>query len=178
MPHPETQELLWFRPDPRAILPLDGFHVSQSLKKTLKKADITITTDRNFAMVMQHCAERETEGTWINEEFFEAYTALHAEGNAHSLEVWHETKLVGGVYGVCLGGAFFAESMFHRRTDASKVALYHLTRKLSAMGFDLLEVQFMTPHLKSLGAIEIPGDDYLERLKKAIRKKTKGTWKS
>ncbi len=127
---------------------------------------------------MQCCAERDEEGTWINDEFFGAYTALHAEGNAHSLEVWHGNDLVGGVYGVCIGGAFFAESMFHRRTDASKIALYHLTQKLTGMEFELLEVQFLTPHLKSLGAIEIPSDDYLARLKKALRKKPKGSWKS
>ncbi len=177
MPHPETQEVLWFRPDPRAILPLDGFHVSQSLKKTLKKVDLTISTDRAFATVMQRCSEREGEGTWINDEFLAAYTALHQEGNAHSLEVWHGKTLVGGVYGVCLGGAFFAESMFHRETDASKVALYHLTEKLKAMNFDLLETQFMTPHLKSLGAVEISGDEYIKRLKRALKKKTVGSWK-
>lgn len=174
MPHPKTQEVLWYRPDPRAILPLDGFHVSKSLQRRLCKNSFRATFDTDFSEVMQHCADREE--TWINEEFHLAYNALHKEGNAHSVEVWFDDKLAGGVYGVSLGGAFFAESMFHLVTDASKAALYFLTQKLKAMGYELLEVQFLTDHLESLGAAEIPSAEYLQRLKLALKKKTIGTW--
>lgn len=174
MPHPETQELEWFRPDPRAILPLDGFHVSHSLRKRLNKNEFTATYDQDFRGVMERCAAREE--TWINNEFLTAYTALHEEGGAHSVEVWKKGAWAGGVYGVSLGGAFFAESKFHTQTDGSKAALYFLTEKLKAMGYELLEVQFLTPHLKSLGVIEIPGAEYDARLAHALKKKIKARW--
>ncbi len=169
MPHSETEVIEWYRPDPRAILPLNGFHVSKSLKKTLHKNEFTVTRDTAFKEVMLGCAERES--TWINDEFLSAYTYLFELGATHSVEVWKENKLVGGVYGLALGRAFFAESKFHRETDASKVALYHLTEHLKKQGFKLLEVQFLTDHLKTLGAIEIPDSKYQKLLRDAIQSK-------
>lgn len=169
MPDPQTQEIRWYFPDPRAIIPLSGFHASRSLRRTLRQADFTITIDQAFTAVMEGCADR--DDTWINAEFKRAYGFLHERGIGHSLEVWKSETLVGGVYGLALGGAFFAESMFHRVTDASKIALYHLVQHLRTCGFSLLEVQFLTPHLASLGAIEIPGDDYLVQLQVALGEK-------
>jgi len=166
MPDPDTDEILWFRPDPRAVIPLDAFHCSRSLKQTLNSGKYRITHDTAFKEVMVCCSQR--ENTWINEEILEAYTALFHEGSAHSIEVWQENDLVGGVYGVTLGGAFFAESKFHFETDASKVALYHLVERLKRQGFKLLEVQFITDHLKSLGAIEINDREYQSQLRDAI----------
>jgi leucyl/phenylalanyl-tRNA--protein transferase len=171
MPDPETGKLLWFNPDPRAVIPLDGFHVSHSLKRRLHKGDFKVTFDTAFIDVMRACADREE--TWITEEFVEAYTALHRMGKAHSVEVWEGKELVGGAYGVSIGGAFFAESKFHRARDASKVALYYLVERLKMRGFVLLEVQFLTPHLATLGAIEIPAIEYEKKLRAALRKKAK-----
>lgn len=166
MPHPETGEILWFRPDPRAILPLDGFHCSRSLARTLRRGDYHVTFDTAFREVMLACADR--DDTWITPEFVHGYCGLHSEDSAHSVEVWREDSLVGGVYGVSLGGAFFAESMFHRETDMSKVALYHLVQHLKEKGFTLLEVQFLTEHLTSLGAIEVTDDKYQSLLARAL----------
>jgi leucyl/phenylalanyl-tRNA--protein transferase len=157
--------IAWFCPDPRAILPLDGFHVSRSLRRSAKRYEVTF--DRAFRQVMLRCADRE-EGTWITPEFLEVYTELHRRGKGHSAEAWRDGRLVGGVYGVALGGAFMAESMFHSETDAGKVALWKLVEWLRARGFRLLDVQFYTPHLGSLGAIEIPARDYLARLEAAL----------
>ena len=158
----ETGDILWFRPDPRAILPLDGFHVSRSLRRILTRKTFSITYDKAFSRVMQLCAKRQT--TWINEEMRIAYEALHAIGHARSLEVWAGEELVGGVYGVHFGSVFFAESMFYRQANASKVALYHLVYHLRQQGFTLLECQFMTTHLQSLGATEISESEYIEKL--------------
>ena len=176
MPHPETDEILWFTPDPRAVFPLDGFHVSRSLRRRLRQP-FTVTIDRCFERITAGCAARAE--TWLIPAMREAYQNLHRIGHAHSIEVWapnNETKghdhpltLAGGLYGVAIGGAFFAESMFHTETDASKIALYHLTKHLKARGFALLEVQFLTPHLKSLGAVEIPLSTYLKILAPAVR---------
>jgi len=160
-------EVLWFRPDPRAIIPLDGFHVSRSLAKTIKRATFDISVDTDFEGVMRGCADR-PEGTWISERFVEVYAALHRAGAAHSVEAWRAGRLVGGTYGVALGGAFMAESMFHRETDASKVALAALCSRLRQRGFTLLDVQYVTPHLESLGAVEIPRQDYERRLEHAL----------
>jgi leucyl/phenylalanyl-tRNA--protein transferase len=164
---PDTGETNWYRPDPRAILPLDGFHCSRTLARRLKNEEWEITRDKAFAQVMQECADR-TEGSWISEEFIDAYTALQQIHRAHSVEVWRRGKLVGGVYGVAIGAGFFAESMFHRVTDASKVALYHLVARLHECGYTLLETQFLTPHLESLGAVEISDAEYEKRLKQAL----------
>lgn len=166
MPHPDTGEILWFNPDPRAIIPLDGFHVSKSLARTLRKGTYTTTINTAFREVMRGCASRDE--TWITDEFIDVYGAMHDLGLAHSVEVWHDRHLVGGTYGVSLGGAFFAESMFHSEKDASKVALHRLVEHMKSRGMTLLEVQFLTPHLKSLGAVEIRKDVYLKLLAQAL----------
>jgi leucyl/phenylalanyl-tRNA--protein transferase len=162
-----TAEILWFRPDPRAVIPLDGFHVSRSLARTLRRAAFDVRVDTDFEGVIRGCADR-PEGTWISERFVEVYGALHRAGKAHSVEAWREGRLAGGVYGLALGGAFMAESMFHRETDASKVALAALTSRLRERGFILLDVQYVTPHLESLGAIEITRREYERRLERAL----------
>jgi leucyl/phenylalanyl-tRNA--protein transferase len=167
MPHPETEEIEWYRPNPRAILPLDKFHCSRSLSKTLRQKVFSFSLNKSFCEVMELCSDRPE--TWINQEFKTAYQKLFDLGYAHSVEVWKDSILVGGVYGVQVGGAFFAESMFSKQTDASKTALYHLTQHLLKQQFTLLEVQFLTPHLKSLGAIEIPDSTYEKLLKEAIQ---------
>jgi len=160
-------EVLWFRPDPRAVIPLDGFHVSRSLARTLRRGRLEVRVDTAFETVMRGCADR-PEGSWISERFVEVYGALHRAGKAHSLEAWRDRRLVGGVYGLALGGAFMAESMFHRETDASKVALAALVGRLSERGFTVLDVQYMTPHLESLGAVEITRREYERRLERAL----------
>ena len=160
-------DTLWFRPDPRAVIPLDGFHVSRSLARTLSRDTFQIRVDTDFEGVMRGCADR-PEGTWISECFVEVYGALHRAGAAHSVEAWRGGQLVGGTYGVALGGAFMAESMFHRETDASKVALEALVRRLRERGFALLDVQYVTPHLESLGAVEITRREYERRLEQAL----------
>lgn len=167
MPNPQTEEIEWYQPNPRAVLPLESFHCSRSLKRTLNKTTFSFTFNRDFNAVMAGCAEREE--TWINEEFIRAYTELHVLGHAHSIEVWHQQQLVGGIYGVQIGGAFFAESMFSRKKDASKAALFHLVKHLNEQKFSLLEVQFLTPHLERLGAIEISGEEYERKLQTAIQ---------
>ncbi len=173
MPHPETEEICWLNPDPRAIIPLDGFHCSRSLLRTLRHVPFEIAINSDFAGVLEGCADRSE--TWLNAEMKAMYTKLHLEGHAHSFEVWLEGKLVGGTYGLAIGGVFFAESKFHRVTDASKVAIFYLTEHLRDRGFLLLEVQFLTPHLKTLGAIEIPSSRYIETLKQAVLRPTRFT---
>ena len=165
MPYNDNQ-IGWFRPDPRAIIPLDGFHCSRRLARRLRQGRFQHTFNQDFQGVMLGCGEREK--TWITPEFLELYGQLHREGNAHSVEVWREGMLVGGTYGVSLGGAFFAESKFHRETDASKMAIYYLVVHLRAKGFRLLEVQWLTPHLKTLGAVEIPDSSYVRLLRDAL----------
>ncbi|OWY73464.1 leucyl/phenylalanyl-tRNA--protein transferase [cyanobacterium TDX16] len=160
-------ELHWFSPDPRAVVPLDAFHVSKTLAQTIRRQSFEIRIDGAFREVVLACADR-PEGTWITAEIVKAYTELNRLGFAHSVEAWHEDSLVGGLYGVSIGGAFFGESMFHRRRDASKVALAHLVERLRSRGFTLLDIQFMTAHLKRFGAVEIPRDDYLMLLRKAV----------
>ena len=167
MPDPVSNEVQWYRPDPRAIIPLDKFHVSHSLRRRLNKNTYTVTYDQQFRQVMQDCANREE--TWITPEFIEIYLQLFELGKAHSIEIWDGERLIGGTYGVCIGGAFFAESMFHIATDASKLALYFLVERLKQQGFTLLECQFRTPHLSSLGAIEITDEAYMAKLSHAIK---------
>ncbi len=171
MPEPKTEEIQWYFPEPRAIIPLSEFHCSKSLTKKIKKELFSYTTDQNFVGVIRNCAARKE--TWINEEFIRAYSELHKLGFAHSLEVWNGKKWVGGVYGVSIGAAFFAESKFHVETDASKIALYHLVQELKRRGFNLLEVQFLTPHLERLGAIAISSKKYLSLLERSVKEPQK-----
>jgi leucyl/phenylalanyl-tRNA--protein transferase len=163
---PEARVITWHRPRRRAILPLNAFHVSRSLAHALKQHRYQVTIDRAFAAVMDACADRDE--TWISDEIKAVYGKLHSEGKAHSLEVWADGELSGGLYGVHLGGAFFAESKFHRRTDMSKVALAELVFRLRDRGFALLEVQYVTPHLAQFGVIEIPDREYRQRLREAL----------
>lgn len=157
----------WVDPRRRGVFPLDEFHISRSLAKVIRQGRFSVTTDRDFAGVVQGCADRPE--TWINEEIFSLYSTLHAKGHAHSLEVWQGDRLVGGVYGVVLGAAFFGESMFSRTTDASKLALAYLIHRLRAGGFTLFDTQFLTPHLASLGAVEISRAEYHKRLQAALQ---------
>ena len=165
----ENGEIAWFSPDPRAIIPLDTFHVPHGLKRTLKKTKFEIRIDTAFEAVMRACAQRDE--TWINDVIVASYVNLHREGHAHSVEAWLGEKLVGGLYGVSIGGAFFGESMFHRVTDASKIAMAHLVERLNAGGYRLLDTQFVTDHLKSLGGIEIPREIYEVQLADALTHK-------
>ena len=157
-------------PDLRGILPLDGFHIPKRLKRRVRQEPYRVTADTAFTRVMEMCAEsadgRET--TWINSTILNLYSTLHREGHAHSVECWENGQLVGGLYGVALGGAFFGESMFSRATDASKIALVHLVARLLEGGFVLLDAQFHNPHLEQFGLIEIPRSDFKRRLKAAL----------
>ena len=180
MPDPDRAgRVLWFSPDPRGLLPLDGrFHVPRRLGRTIRQGKCQCTTDRAFGAVMRSCADR-PEGTWITDDFLAAYGRLHALGFAHSVEAWPAEQTppargesmaepAGGVYGVALGGAFFAESMFHTRRDAGKVALVYLVEHLRRRGFILCEVQWLTPHLEQFGAFQVPAIDYLGMLAEAL----------
>jgi leucyl/phenylalanyl-tRNA--protein transferase len=157
---------LWWSPNPRAVLDPEHLHVSRSMRRVLAKGELVTSWNTAFRSVMTNCADRDG-GTWILPEVLEAYCRLHEEGHAHSVEVWHRAELVGGLYGVQRGGLFAAESMFHRETNASKVALITCVRSLFAAGVELFDVQFSTPHLASMGVREIPRKDYLARLKAA-----------
>lgn len=164
------KEVFWVDPDHRGIIPLDGFHLPRSLRKTLRRGTFGVTADQAFDQVIAACAQSapDRENTWINHQIEQAYEALHRAGHAHSIETWQDGELVGGLYGVRLGGAFFGESMFSRATDASKVALVHLVARLICGGFKLLDTQFLTDHLKRFGAVEIPREDYKRILKDAL----------
>lgn len=165
----EEDPILWWSPDPRCILEPDGLHVSRSLARVLRRQLFTVTANRAFAEVIEACAalRREGgEGTWISTPMQEAYRRLHAQGYAHSVECWQGERLVGGLYGVCLGRCFFGESMFHRVPDASKVALTMLCGWLRQAGFELIDCQLPNPHLLSLGAHEIPRRQFLDRLRR------------
>ena len=167
----DDPSLFLLDPDERGILPLDGLHISRSLRKSLRRSDYQIRINRDFAATVRACAAPAPgrEDTWINPAIEHLYGELHQAGHAHSVEVYSpDDHLVGGLYGVTLGGAFFGESMFSRRTDASKIALVHLVERLNARGFVLLDMQFLTPHLATLGGVEIPREDYLARLEVAL----------
>jgi len=162
----KNPEIFWVDPLKRGILPLDKFHISRTLKRQIRQETFQIRTNFDFPSVLAGCADRNE--TWINDSIFQLYLSLHEMGFAHSIEVWDEDTLVGGVYGVALGGAFFGESMFSRRKDASKIALAYLVDRLRVGGFTLFDTQFITPHLVSLGAVEIPRAHYREMLEQAL----------
>jgi leucyl/phenylalanyl-tRNA--protein transferase len=163
--------LFWVEPEMRGVIPLDGFRISSRLARTVRSDVFTVTVDTAFKAVIAGCAAPATgrEDTWINKRIRELYSGLHTLGHCHSVEVWQDGDLAGGLYGVNLGRAFFGESMFHRVRDASKVALVHLVARLVAGGFELLDTQYVTEHLKSFGAIEIPRRRYTSLLDKAIK---------
>lgn len=162
----DADELYWVEPRERAIIPLDGFHLSRSLDRTIRAGRFNVTRDKAFGQVVERCAARSE--TWINRDIEAAVNALHEAGHAHSIEIWREGELVGGLYGVALGRAFFGESMFSAERDASKVALAWLVARLKAGHFTLLDCQIMTPHLATLGAISVSGSDYAALLSTAI----------
>ena len=165
----EDGEIYWYDPDPRAILPLAEFHLSRSLARTVKKRPFTLRINSDFEGVIRACADPDRAFGWISEEIIVAYTELHRLGFAHSVEAWQNGRLVGGLYGVAVGGLFAGESMFHYERDASKVALVHLVERLRRGGFCLLDIQFMTDHLAQFGAIEIPRATYQAKLRRALQ---------
>lgn len=166
----DDPELFWVEPELRGIIPLNDFHVSKSLAKTIRKTPFDIRFDTAFDAVMAGCAEEAPDrpSTWINETIRKLYIELHQIGHAHSVEAWEEDHLVGGLYGVSLGSAFFGESMFSRRTNASKICLVHLVERLRTRGFTLLDTQFTTEHLKTFGAIDVPKAEYAKMLQRAV----------
>ena len=163
-------EIGWFSPDPRGVLPLETFHVPSRLARIIRRQVFDVRVDHSFDAVIRACAADREDGTWINDEIIESYTALHRLGLAHSVEAWQDDRLAGGLYGVSLGGAFFGESMFHLVPDASKVALVALVDRLIRRGFTLLDTQWVTPHLEQFGALEIPRAEYLARLRAALKR--------
>ena len=167
----EDDAIYWFRPEVRGVLPLDGFHVPKNVAKLVRRQAFDVTTDQDFEAVVRACAAPAPgrESTWISEEIVRAYTELHRRGLGHSVECRQDGRLVGGLYGVALGGAFFGESMFHRVPDASKVALVHLVQRLHRGGFVLLDTQDVTPHLQRFGVIGLPRRVYERRLALALR---------
>ena len=167
----EDAAIDWYDPPLRGVLPLDNFHVPRRLRRTLAKSNFTLTTDQAFADVMRECARarQERPTTWINDTIIAAYVALHQMGHAHSVEVWTAGLLVGGLYGVSLGGAFFGESMFSHQPNASKMALVKLVEILREAGYTLLDTQYVNPHLRQFGAIAIPRADYKTKLENALK---------
>ncbi len=164
--------ITWWSPDPRAILELDRLHVPRSLARAIRRGDFEVTRDRAFRQVMEGCAEPSVrrESTWITSEFLKAYTRLHEAGRAHSLECWQGSWLAGGIYGVAVGGLFAGESMFHRASNASKVALIHLVEHLRRQGFLLFDIQMLTPVTAQLGGVNISRKEYLRRLANVVEK--------
>ncbi len=169
----DSPDLFWVSPEMRGIIPLDAWHLSKSLRKTLKRHQYTIRVDTDFDAVIEGCATEgeDRDDTWINPEIRRLYGALFKRGIAHTVEVWDGPELVGGLYGLSLGAAFFGESMFHRRTDCSKIAMAHLLERLNAGGYRLLDTQFVTDHLKTFGGTEIAREDYELRLSDAIKRR-------
>ncbi|MDQ3623396.1 MAG: leucyl/phenylalanyl-tRNA--protein transferase [Verrucomicrobiota bacterium] len=165
----ENGEIAWFSPEPRAIIPIERFHVPHGLRRALKKGQFEIRVNTAFTTVIRACSER--DDTWINEEIIASYVNLHRLQHAHSMEAWLGGQLAGGLYGVALGGAFFGESMFHTVTDASKVALCALVTRLRERGFELLDTQWVTPHLLQFGAVEIRRSEYVARLSRALARR-------
>ena len=172
----QDEDLFWVSPELRGIIPLEGFRLSTSLRKAIRKSGFAVRVDTDFATVIEACGTvgADRDSTWINRTIRAVYGELFARGIAHTVEVWDGDDLVGGLYGLAIGGAFFGESMFHRRTNASKMAMAHLVDRLRAGGFVLLDTQFLTDHLASLGGIEIARSDYEERLAQALL--IEGNW--
>lgn len=165
----ESGEIRWFSPDPRGIIPLETFHIPRRLGRTLRRDPFEIRVDTAFRQVLEYCRTREdSDGDWISDDILESYCVLHDRGSAHSVEAWRGGELVGGLYGVALGGAFFGESMFHRVTDASKSALVALVERLQSRRFSLLDTQWVTPHLRQFGAVEVSRRRYLRMLDAAL----------
>jgi leucyl/phenylalanyl-tRNA---protein transferase len=164
----ENYEIYWYSPDPRAVFDLDKFHISHSLEKKIRSGKFDFKINANFEEVMKQCAKR--ENTWISADIIESYVNLFKLGYAFSFESYFNGNLAGGLYGVAIGGAFFGESMFHVITDASKAALYFLIKTLKEKGYELLDTQYVTPHLKKFGVIEIPKHDYMKKLELALKK--------
>ena len=175
----EGQPILWWSPDPRCVLYPDELHVSKSLGKTLRKQPYKITLDKCFDQLVSYCSRsrKNSQGTWITQDIKLAYSHLHQLGIAHSVEAWSGEELVGGLYGIAMGSVFFGESMFSKKTDASKVALYHLIQKLKALSFTLIDCQVYNPHLESLGAKSIPRPVFVEHLNLQIKDRSKSNWK-
>jgi len=166
----EPGDIQWFSPDPRGIIPLDSFHLPSRLARVIRQGRFEVTVDRDFDAVIRACGSRQdADGSWIDAEIIDSYRVLHRRGFAHSVEAWRDGSLAGGLYGVALRGAFFGESMFHRETDASKVALAALVERVRARGYRLLDVQWVTPHLEQFGAREIPRRRYLRLLDAAMQ---------
>jgi len=166
----DDPSVFWVDPDWRGVIPLDAFHLPRRLARTVRSGKFQITVNKDFDQVIRKCSESTPKRveSWINGGIVEVYNELHHQGNAHSVECWRGKQLVGGLYGVSLGAAFFGESMFSRERDASKVALVHLVERLRAGGYTLLDTQFVTPHLSNFGAIELPRGTYLEQLRAAL----------
>jgi leucyl/phenylalanyl-tRNA--protein transferase len=165
----EGYPVCWWSPDPRAVFELERFHVPRRLGRTIRSGRFTVTVNHAFGKVIRGCADR-SEGTWITADMITAYERLHRLGHAHSVEAWHDGELGGGIYGVALGGLFAGESMWTRVRDASKVALAALVERLRQRGFELFDIQMLTEHTARLGAVEIPRAEYLERLRRALRR--------
>ncbi len=172
----EDNDLFWVSPEMRGIIPLDGFHASKSLRKAMRKSGWTIRVDSNWDGIIEGCATvgADRQSTWINQTIRSVYGELFRRSIAHTVEVWDGNELIGGLYGLAIGAAFFGESMFHRRTDASKMAMAHLVERLKAGGFELLDTQFLTDHLASLGGVEIPRAEYEDSLSRALQRD--GDW--
>jgi leucyl/phenylalanyl-tRNA--protein transferase len=164
----EDDPVCWWSPDPRAIIELDGLHVSRRLRRTLRSVRFTFTVNRAFGEVIRGCAHRPGDGTWITPDMIRAYETLHRLGDAHSVESWCGGELAGGVYGVAVAGLFAGESMFTRRTDGSKAALVFLVEHLRRRGFELFDIQFLTEHTARMGGVEVPRKEYLRRLRRAL----------
>lgn len=169
-PIDDLSPLFWWSPDPRAVIEFEGFHVPRRLERTMRSGRFEISFDRDFSGVIRSCAREHsrTGGTWITRNMISAYERMHEVGHCHSVEVWQEELLVGGTYGIGIGAFFAAESMFHTVTDASKVALVSLVKHLQCRGYTLLDIQQITPHTARFGAAEIPREEYLQRLAKAV----------
>jgi len=161
----EDDSVEWFQPRERALFPIEGIHVSRTLRKTIERETFEIRFDTAFEQVMRACLR--PDGNWISEDFIRVYTLIHHEGWGHCSECWLDGQLVGGVYGIAIGGCFCAESMFHRQTDASKVALWALVERCRSLGFEIFDAQIMNPHLRSLGAFEVPHVEYMKLLQRA-----------